>query len=243
VPARHHRTVDRVTHILDLVAREPHGMSLKYLTEALDAPKSSVQELTNGLVATGYLIEQDRRFYLGPAPFVLTLISTPIASIQVRHEDLVALNERVQASVLLAIQVGDSYVHIDQVGDSPRMEYIARTRTRRPLLDTASGMTFLANLPTADMHRILRDKERTDPEAVERFLHQLPAINETGLAYNRARTAPDVYAVATGVYDISGNFVAALSSTGGAELAPRLEHIGKELIAESRRWRTHRTAS
>ena len=35
------------------------------------AAKSSVQELTNGLLARGYLLEDDSRFHLGPGPFIL----------------------------------------------------------------------------------------------------------------------------------------------------------------------------
>ncbi len=62
MPARPHRTVDRVIEILETVSLSPRGVTLAELAAALDAAKSSVQELTNGLLARGYLIEEDRRF-------------------------------------------------------------------------------------------------------------------------------------------------------------------------------------
>jgi hypothetical protein len=37
------------------------------LARALDAPKGSVHGFIGGLLATGWLYEQDHRFYLGPA--------------------------------------------------------------------------------------------------------------------------------------------------------------------------------
>jgi hypothetical protein len=67
-PAAHCRPSDRDPR--DRVP-EPRGVTLAELAAALDAAKSSVQELTNGLLARGYLIEEERRFYLGPGPFIL----------------------------------------------------------------------------------------------------------------------------------------------------------------------------
>jgi hypothetical protein len=61
MPARPHRTVDRVTGILETVSLSPRGVTLAELANALDAAKSSVQELTNGLLARGYLVEEDGR--------------------------------------------------------------------------------------------------------------------------------------------------------------------------------------
>ena len=54
MPARPHRTVDRVIEILETVSLSPRGVTLAELAAALNAAKSSVQELTNGLLARGY---------------------------------------------------------------------------------------------------------------------------------------------------------------------------------------------
>ena len=45
----------------------PRGVTLAELATALDAAKNSVQELTNGLLARGRLVEEDARSHLGPA--------------------------------------------------------------------------------------------------------------------------------------------------------------------------------
>ena len=85
MPARPHRTVDRVIEIRETVSLSPRGVSLAELAAALDAAKSSVQELTNGLLARGYLIEEDRRFHLGPGPFILAARANKLAAVSLDH--------------------------------------------------------------------------------------------------------------------------------------------------------------
>ena len=86
MPARPHRTVDRVIEILETVSLSPRGVTLAELAAALDAAKSSVQELTNGLLARGYLIESERRFHLGPGPFILAARANKLAAVSLDHE-------------------------------------------------------------------------------------------------------------------------------------------------------------
>ena len=51
MPARPHRTVDRVTGILETVSLSPRGVTLAELATALGAAKTSLAELTNGVLA------------------------------------------------------------------------------------------------------------------------------------------------------------------------------------------------
>jgi DNA-binding IclR family transcriptional regulator len=235
VPLRHHRTVDRIVAICESVARAHRGMALADLAEQLEAPKSSIQELTNGLLATGYLVEHDRRFFLGPSPFVLSLMGNPVAAREINHDDLVELSRRMATNVLVAIQVGDTYVHIDQVGDEPAASsYDVRTRQRRPLLATASGKTILANLSHSELDQTLLTASGGNRSAVHSFLAELPDIRRTGLAYNYGATVSNVYAAATGLYDRRGRFVAAVSVTVGPERADELPALGARLIDEVR---------
>ena len=65
--AKAHRTVSRVTTILELAAANRSGVRLTELATALDAPRSSVHGLVKGLVATGYLREEGGTYRIGPA--------------------------------------------------------------------------------------------------------------------------------------------------------------------------------
>src|SRR6187455_34444 len=107
MPARPHRTVDRVIQILETVSLSPRGVTLAELAVALDAAKSSVQELSNGLLARGYLIEEDRRFHLGPGPFILAARANKLAALSLDHEFVAELARLLGCTVLVGVRVGD----------------------------------------------------------------------------------------------------------------------------------------
>ena len=106
MPARPHRTVDRVIEILETVSLSPRGVTLAELAAALDAAKSSVQELTNGLLARGYLIEEDRRFHLGPGPFILAARANKLAALSLDHRFVAELAKVLGCTVLVGVRVG-----------------------------------------------------------------------------------------------------------------------------------------
>ena len=107
------------------------------------APSASAQLLAakDGPVVYGHHhinttnAEEQKKFFLGPAPFVLTLMSNPVAARAIEHDDLIRLSKKMGTTVLIAIQVGDTYVHLDQVGESagPAVLHGVRIRQRRPL--------------------------------------------------------------------------------------------------------------
>src|SRR5690242_4009833 len=133
MPPRHHRTVDRVVAILEMAARSSQGVTLSSLSDHLGAAKSSVQELTNGLIASGYLVEQDQRMHLGPGPFVLTLLGNRAAALGLRHETIERLRAKLGHGVLVGIGMGDSVVYVDYSGEgtapAPSLEFVARTHS------------------------------------------------------------------------------------------------------------------
>ena len=166
MPARPHRTVDRVVQILDTVSLSPRGVTLAELAAVLDAAKSSVQELTNGLLARGYLIEEEHRFHLGPGPFILAGRANKLAALSLDHQFVAEVAEALGCTVLVGVRVGDAIVFVDHVGEeSPSLTFVARAQTRRPLYTSAAGKTLLANLPDDEMYRLL---DLAGPEQAER---------------------------------------------------------------------------
>lgn len=227
MPPRHHRTVDRITQIVEAVSRSPHGLTLAEISGRLQAPKSSVHQLLNGLSATGYVVEQGGRFVLGPAPFVLTLLGNQVAAQQIDHDVFRRLSQRIRCSVAVGIRVGDALIQIDCAGDDPALEFTARVHSRRSLVAASAGKILLAALPVAEMDQLLLDLSLTEEEHVQAFLAELPEIRRTGLAYNRSVTVPGLYAVATAHRNTAGQFVASVSAIGRKELEPRLERVGR----------------
>ena len=230
MPPRPHRTVDRVTGILETVALSPRGVSLTELAVALDAAKTSIQELTNGLLARGYLIEEDRRFRLGPGPFILASRANKLAALSLDHQFVVELRKALGCTVLVGVRVGDAIVFTDYAGEeTPSLTFTARTHARRPLYTSAAGKIMLANVPVDEMNRLLDLASPEQAPEVRQFLAELPEIRARRLAFNRGVTLPGVFVVATPLFAPDGSLIAAISASVDAAEAGRLDDLGEDL--------------
>jgi DNA-binding IclR family transcriptional regulator len=235
MPARRHRTVDRVVQILETVSLNTRGVTLPELAGALDAAKSSVQELTNGLLACGYLVERDRRFFLGPGPFILAARANKLAALSLDHQFVAEVGEILGCTVLVGVRVGDAIIFTDLVGEeSPSLRFVARIHARRPLYSSAAGKTMLANVSDDEMYRLLDLAGPEQAGEVQQFLAELPEIRSRALAFNRGVTLADAFAVATPLLAPDGSLIAAISAAVDASQADRLDEIGatlKETVA------------
>jgi DNA-binding IclR family transcriptional regulator len=230
MPARPHRTVDRVIQILETVSLSPRGVTLAELATALEAAKTSVQELTNGLLARGYLIEDERRFHLGPGPFILAARANKLAALSLDHEFVAELSRVLDCTVLVGVRVGDAIVFTDHAGaESPSLTFVARTHARRPLYSSAAGKTLLANVPDDEMNRLLDLASPEQAGEVRQFLAELPEIRSRRLAYNRGATVADAFAVASPLLASDGALIAAISAAVDSSEADRLDDIGEQL--------------
>jgi DNA-binding IclR family transcriptional regulator len=230
MPARPHRTVDRVIGILETVSLSPRGVTLAELAAALDAAKTSIQELTNGLLARGYLIEEERRFHLGPGPFTLASRANKLAALSLDHRFVAELREVLGCTIFVGVRVGDSIVFTDYAGEeSPSLTFVARTHARRPLYASAAGKTLLANVPDDEMNRLLDLASPEQAAEVRQFLAELPDIRLRQLAFNRGVTLGDAFAVATPLLAPNGNLIAAISAAVDPSEGDRLDEIGEQL--------------
>jgi IclR family acetate operon transcriptional repressor len=198
----------------------------------LDAAKSSVQELTNGLLARGYLVEEDGRFHLGPGPFILAARANRLAALTVDHRFVAELNKVLGCNVLVGVRVGDAVVFVDHVGEeSPGLTYVARTHARRPLYTSAAGKTLLANIPDDEMYRLVDLARPEQAGDIRKFLAELPDIRATRLAFNRGATFADAFVVATPLLAADGTLIAAISAAVDPSKADRLDDLGQQLKA------------
>lgn len=234
-PRPRHRMIDRMAAILEAAARSREGLTLSELARAIDSPVSSAQDLVNGLVATGYLDESDRRYTLGPAPYVLNLIvGRPVVSV-VPHEDLVALHEETGLTAVLAVAVGKDVYYIDHSSADTRFAYLAENRVRRSLLRTSSGWVLLAHMDRRDLWSHLQGAPPEDQQRVDDFLDEMPRILETGTcATVKSSDAGDGVAIAVREH---ARVVAAVTLVGTREeIDPQRARLAGILREASSRW-------
>ena len=187
---QNHRTVDRVTRILEEVVYHP-GMTFAELVRALNAAKSSVHGFMRGLLAKGWLYEEQGRYYLGPAVYGLTLASGHIRAGLVTHADLAALHEETGVAVFLGVQAGDHLIYIAEAGSDSITGFEARSNIRRPLLATAGGKALLAARSDGERESYLRRRSAEEADLVDQFLAEYAEIKRTRIARTFAGGARD----------------------------------------------------
>jgi DNA-binding IclR family transcriptional regulator len=232
---QHHRTVDRVTRILEEVVYNP-GMTFAELVRALDAAKSSVHGFIRGLLANGWLYEAQGRYYLGPAAYSLTLASGHIRAGLVTHADLAALHEETGVAVFLGVQAGDHLMYIAEAGSDSITGFEARSNIRRPMLATAGGKALLVARSDGVCESYLRRQWATEADLVDLFLVEYAEIKTTRIATNLRRGSTR-FGIATVVHDPSGEAVASVTLVGPtAEVQPRVKELAKRLIRHVDAW-------
>lgn len=238
---KNHRTIDRVTRILEEVVYHP-GIGFAELARALDAPKSSVHGFIRGLQAKGWLYEVDKRFYLGPAIYGLTLASGHIRAGQVSQADLDALHKETGMTVFLGVEAGDHLIYIGESGTDALTGFAARSNIRRKLINTAGGKALLAAKNDPERDAYLRRQQAEDAEAVSEFLAEFAEIRKTGVSRNFRHHGAQI-ALASVVRNQAGESVAAAILVGQtAEVEPREEKVRKALLKHVASWTRQKKA-
>lgn len=232
---QHHRTIDRVTQIIEEVVYSP-GLTFAELARTLDAPKSSVHGFIRGLLAQGWLHESNRRFYLGPAVYGLTMASGQIRAGHVTQEDLDGLHRDSDSTVFLGVEAGDSLIYIAESGSDPQRGFAARSNIRRDLISTAGGKALLSERSVQAREGYLRRVQPTNPELVSTFLDEIVEIQNTGIARNVLHNGSQL-ALASVVRNPSGTAVATAIIVGPSnQLEPREDELRALLLDRARAW-------
>lgn len=232
---QNHRTVDRVTQIVEEVVYHP-GLTFAELARALDAPKSSVYGFLQGLLAKGWLYEQDRRFYLGPAVYGLTLASGRMRADLVSHDDMARLHDETGVTVFLGVRAGHEIISIGEAGSDAIADFEARSNIRRTMIATAAGKVLLTMRPQAELEAYLRARPASDGEMVAAYLAEYQEIRRTGIATN-VRLGGTRFAIAACIRDATGEAVAAVTLVGRTEdLQPREQELKDQLTQSIAAW-------
>jgi DNA-binding IclR family transcriptional regulator len=209
-----------------VIASESAGLRLGDLADILGAPKSSIHGLAKGLVATGYLQEKGARYVQGPAVSSLLAIGG-----QQFHQGyrtvLEELSKSGEETALLSVLVGESVINVEIVEPAQLIRASPPLRQRRPLWPISSGKVFLAHMPERRRDTYLRRKFE-EPAERERVQAELETIHETGVAFNRGESSPDLYGVASAIVVTGTEVTTAIGLAGPANrMEAKLDDIAR----------------
>ncbi len=204
-----HRTVDRITDILEFVARRGTPQALTEISRAIGAPLSSTQSLVNGLTAAGYLEERNKLFGMGLTPYLLSTLAGNRPVEQVTHQMLEDVVAETGYIAVLAVLVGDNVYYLDYAASNPDFAYLAQNRLERPPLETSAGWVILAGLGDEQVWTML-SASASSKETVDKFQSDYPKLRASGECIAPCVALNGADGVAVAVRD-QGNVVASVS--------------------------------
>ena len=226
--------LDRTLDLLELLTRQPEGMTLTAMTEALRMPKNSVFRIATTLVLRGYA-ERDatskayrvsrKLLRLGHAAFEGERLVQAAAPI------LTALRDATNETALLGTLAGSHGVVLDQVASSHPVKVVVEIGHAFPLHTAAPAKAILAHWSRDAQRRLLeqisftRYTRRTITSA-RAYMRELEAVAEQGYACDRGEESESFACAAAPVFDARGLPVAALWISGPADRVNE-RNIGK----------------
>jgi DNA-binding IclR family transcriptional regulator len=218
------QVIDRMSSLLDAVARYPEPVSLKVLAAETGLHSSTAFRILDSMLSNGF-VERDGagKYQLGRK--LLSLGSRVSAQSDVRQIALpimTRLRDELGESVNLTIREGDEVVYIEKATPNRMMHVQQLVGSRAPLHVTAVGKLMLAMGGDEECRSYAT---RTNlPAYTRNTINNLPALlqeaeqlRQQGYAYDDEEAEIGVGCIGTLIYDASGNIIAGLSISAPIE--------------------------
>lgn len=216
------RSIERCIDILDLLVAHDRTMNLTELSNAIDAPKSTVLTILRTLVGRG-LVSVDPRTKVYRTGMGFTRYAAS-AQIEVDLRDLAlphleALVEETRETVTLALTDGLAVYYLCRIMGSQPLQYVIPVGMPRPMHATAGGKILLAHMTQAERQAHYRSvglpsltaRTITDQAELEA---ELARHREAGFATARGETSGDLFGVAAPIFGPEGRVMAAVNLGG-----------------------------
>lgn len=221
------QTIERMSLILDVLARSSKGISLGTLSEKVQLPKGTTHRILSSLMYFDFVQQnpETRNYSLGFK--LVELGSSLLDQIDLRKEAepfLHDLSQRTAETVYLVILDRTEVVYIERVdSEDPSLVLRAMSKVgqRNAANSCAVGKALLAQLPEEKLDEIITEmpfvqktaNTITDPI---QFKDHLKGIRTRGYAIDDEESEEGIRCVAAPIRSERGQAVAALSVSGPA---------------------------
>ncbi|MGH2509074.1 MAG: IclR family transcriptional regulator [Ktedonobacteraceae bacterium] len=218
------QVLDRVFHILDILAESDSGVGLIELVDRLGVHKSTTHRLVM-VLESGRYIERNpstARYHLGSRLIELGLSAAAQLDVyEIARPHLRALAEEAGETAHLAVLRGGEIVSIVKAEGTQNLRTPITVGTRTPAHCTSLGKAILAFGPPDRVDDFLKDRklkpytQKTITSPV-RFKAELRAIRERGYSVDNEEREIGLRCIAAPIWNSVGEVIAAISIAGPA---------------------------
>jgi len=234
------RVLDRAFSVLSILS-DGKPRTLNEVSEAIGLSPSTTFRLLTTMVSHSYVKrnENNNQYQLGLACLYLARAYQDSNDIRkIALPELEALRDDTKETVHLAILDDMEVVYLEKLPGLYAMGIMSsRVGGRSPVHCTGLGKVFLAYLSPDELRSFfakkgLRRYTETTITDLSELLEHLATIRNQGYAFDKGEHEFEVRCVATPIFDINGQVVAALSVSGSSIRLDPLEK-NKEIIQKA----------
>lgn len=217
------QVIDRLTSLLEAIARNPDPVSLKILAAETELHPSTAFRILASAIENGLVAREGSNYRLG---IRLLQLGSRVAS----HRDLrrearplmESLRDQIGETVNLTVRQGDEVVYLDRALPERMMRVEQRIGSRAPLHVTAVGKLMLGEGSEAACreyaHRTkLPGYTRYSFTDEEQLVQHVSGCVRAGFAYDDEEAETGVGCIGVLVHDDGGQIVAGLSISAPIE--------------------------
>jgi len=216
------KSVDRVLHLLEIMAEEKGEMELKDLSKKTHINTTTLYRLLQTLQSRGFVAQNPYtgRYRLGLK--LLELGHAVVEQIELRRIALPFLEELTEktgeTANLVVLDEGEA-VYIEKVESPASLRMFHRIGKQAPAHATGVGKVLLAALPSEKVTEIIKSKDLckltentiTSPENLQK---ELEKIRKNGFAIDNEECEVGAKCIAAPIRDYTNQVVAAVSISG-----------------------------
>lgn len=217
--------LDRTLDLLELLTRQPEGMTLTTMTEALKMPKNSVFRIATTLCLRGYAERDENSKGYRASRKLLSLGHAAMGSDRLVHTAgpvLTTLRDETSETALIGTLAGNRGVVLDQIASSHPVKVVVEIGHAFPFHTAAPAKAMLAFLGD-DVQKVLVSQitftkhTRKTITSARAYMQELRSVRELGYALDRGEESETYVCAAAPVFDRRGAPVAAIWISGPAD--------------------------
>ena len=229
------KSLTKAVAVMDLLVGKNQEMSITEISNALEMPKGTVHRILAALVKYKYVRQEPetKKYGLGIRFFMMQSSSDHFKALRAVMTPLMReLSLKCKETVSAASLVEDEIEYIERFESEMLLRVSIRVGTRFSAHCTATGKVLLAALSDADLTQLYKGRGRlkkcteTSITSMRELKKALEKVREQGFASDSEETLIGVNCVASPIYNMKGEVVAAISISG-----PR-ERMTPEKVAE-----------
>jgi|SRR5579872_1393946 len=214
------KSLMKALRVLDTLGDCPGGLGITDLSDALNAPKSTVHRLVSTLEAAKYVVFDP--------PTSKYSLGNRVAKLgeQLNHQSslltfampmLEELTRECHEASHLAIMQGTEVVYVSHEESKEPVRISFGMGHRAPAHCTALGKAFLAELTDSDILMLYKNQKKLDrltprtKTSIRELLAELAIVRKEGIAYDNEEYMTGLRCMAAPIRDFSSRIVAATS--------------------------------